>query len=518
MPRSRKLTWQAGTAGRTGRWRKKYRGRSYYFSGGGGKTDQVAYENAVQAWEKKKLEVDATTPKRHQADYDAAISEWQYVLSWCRKQSDDEMAAVAAAKLEKLQTQLASPRPVAISREDKLDGQFDMSVRNPALQQMLDDIAENFEPLPVSVADVQAGLADLETRLANQQSPLPLLTPNLNLLLPADPLQIEKAVWSDRLNVLQRADQPHEADLKSHIDHFLVAKRATVSAGRADMLRLHLNRFSQWCGSGTDVTELAGKTLAEYHQDLIEQARAKSLASATAKECLSSVKTFIRWLWQRDVIPSLPRIMDGRTQQLKIPVDNNEIVVFTVAEIKSLLSKASRRTKLYILLMLNCGMTQKDIADLLHSEVDWKAKRIVRRRSKTKSHASVPIVRYRLWDETFKLLLAERSTGKDERVLLNTNGKPLWQENVDESGKYAKIDNIRTAYRRLCKQVSVSKPLKSLKKTSASLIRGNAKYTSLESLFLGHAPQSMSDRHYAIAPQALLDEAIVWLGGEYGLE
>ena len=149
MPRSRNLTWQAGTAGRTGRWRKKYRGRSYYFSGGGGKTDQVAYENAVQAWEKKKLEVDATTPKRHQADYDAAISEWQYVLSWCRKHSDDEMAAVATTKLAKLQTQLASPRPVAIARDDRLDGQFDMSVRNPALQQMLDDIAQSMDAAPV---------------------------------------------------------------------------------------------------------------------------------------------------------------------------------------------------------------------------------------------------------------------------------------------------------------------------------------------------------------------------------
>jgi site-specific recombinase XerD len=468
MPRSRKLTWQAGTNGRTGRWRKKYRGRSYYFSGGRGKTDQVAYENAVQAWEKKKLEVDATTPKRHQADYDAAINEWQYVLSWCRKHSDDEMAAVAATKLEKLQTQLASPRPAAIAREDKLDGQFDMSVRNPTLQQMLDDIAENFEPLPVSVAEVQAGLADLETRLAEQQGPLPMLTPNPDSLWPADPLQIEKAVWSDRLNVLHRSDEPHEADLQSHIDRFLAAKRATVSAGRADMLRLLLNRFSQWCGSGTNVTELAGKTLAEYHQDLMEQARAKSLASATAKECLSSVKTFIRWLWQRDVIPSLPRIMDGRTQQLNIPVDNNEIVVFTIAEIKSLLAKASQRTKLYILLMLNCGMTQKDIADLLHSEVDWKTKQIIRRRSKTKSHVTVPIVRYRLWEETFALLLAERSNGNEEKVLLNTNGKPLWQETVDEGGKYAKIDNIKSAYSRLCKQAATSKPLKSLKKTSAT--------------------------------------------------
>jgi hypothetical protein len=163
-------------------------------------------------------------------------------------------------------------------------------------------------------------------------------------------------------------------------------------------------------------------------------------------------------------------------------------------------------------------MTQKDIADLVHSEVDWKAKQIVRRRSKTKSHANVPIVRYRLWGDTFKLLRSERSDGNDARVLVNANGKPLWQASVDGEGKYQKIDNIKTAYSRLCKQALINKPLKSLKKTSASLIRGNGKYASLESLFLGHAPTSMADKHYAATPQDLLDEAIVWLGRQYGVK
>ena len=116
------------------------------------------------------------------------------------------------------------------------------------------------------------------------------------------------------------------------------------------------------------------------------------------------------------------------------------------------------------------------------------------------------------------MLVSERSSGDAERVLLNANGKPLWQGKVNESGKYSKIDNVKTAFRRLCSQAEVSKPLKSLKKTSASLLRGNAKYASLESLFLGHAPQSMADKHYAVAPHELLDEAIVWLGGEYGLQ
>ena len=43
-------------------------------------------------------------------------------------------------------------------------------------------------------------------------------------------------------------------------------------------------------------------------------------------------------------------------------------------------------------------------------------------------------------------------------------------------------------------------------------------FTCLESLFLGHAPQSIADRHYAQVPQELLDDAVTWLGGEFGVE
>ena len=66
-------------------------------------------------------------------------------------------------------------------------------------------------------------------------------------------------------------------------------------------------------------------------------------------------------------------------------------------------------------------------------------------------------------------------------------------------------------------KASIDKPLKSLKKTSASLLRGHKEFSGLESLFLGHAPRGMSDRHYAQVPQELLDQAVQWLGTEYGL-
>jgi integrase len=168
--------------------------------------------------------------------------------------------------------------------------------------------------------------------------------------------------------------------------------------------------------------------------------------------------------------------------------------------------------------MLNCGMTQKDIADLQHSEVDWDAGRIIRKRSKTRKHGAVPEVNYKLWPETVRLLRQERSKGQKGPVLLNANGQPLLSEEVTAEGKYKKNDNIKSAFHRLQKKTKINKPLKSLKKTSATLIRGSDEFTSLESLFLGHAGGTIAHRHYAKAPQNLLDQAIDWLATEYWIE
>ena len=79
----------------------------------------------------------------------------------------------------------------------------------------------------------------------------------------------------------------------------------------------------------------------------------------------------------------------------------------------------------------------------------------------------------------------------------------------------SKIDNIKTAFFRLQKKLDISKSLSSFKKTSASLLRGNESYQRLEDLFLGHAPQRMSDKHYTQVPQELFDRAIYWLGEYY---
>ncbi|HEY1067804.1 MAG TPA: hypothetical protein VGE52_16900, partial [Pirellulales bacterium] len=168
---------------------------------------------------------------------------------------------------------------------------------------------------------------------------------------------------------------------------------------------------------------------------------------------------------------------------------------------------------LYFLLMLNCGLTQKDISDLTVAEVDFDGGAITRKRSKTRNRENVPMVSYRLWPETLRLLKQERAQSGD-RVLVNRDGGPLKFEEL-RGKKLVKIDNVNSAYDRLRRRLKFTKPLKALKKTSASLIRDHKNYTSLESLFLGHASRSVAHRHYAKEPQTLLDDAIAWLGRQY---
>lgn len=183
-----------------------------------------------------------------------------------------------------------------------------------------------------------------------------------------------------------------------------------------------------------------------------------------------------------EAIQTLPRVIG--TDTIKITKPAPKVVVFNVEEVKQLLVKASNKTKLYILMAINCGMTGKDISDLAVDEVDWEAGRITRRRSKTKDEPSVPAVSYKLWGETLRLLQQERAAEGD-RVLVSASGGPLLADRI-EDGKHKKVDCIKNGFFRLTKKTKIAKPFGSLKKTSGSLIR-DSEFTALEQLFLGQA-------------------------------
>lgn len=505
MPRKFRLTWQSGCPARGGRWRKKYKGKTYYFPGGRGKSDREAYEAALTLWDALKARLDAAAPRRHQVDYERTITEWEQVLAWSNRHGEQTVASVAFERLASLRHRLEAPLLRPLSSSDRFESLFKLptlTIPDEVFRQVAAELAEN----QVQLHQVPGAGYSRQQEFAAE--------------LDGSAARIAREIWKDRLETQQRraaaCDQSLDAQINAYVqERMLQVDVGGVTTGRVYAIRLHLMAFQEWLGRETAVQDIDGASLMAYRGHLLEKVQTKTWTRITVRHYLTSVKAFVRWLWRMETIPSLPRILEGKSDFLNFGTANSPVVVFTVEEIRTLLRSAPDRLRLYMLLMLNCGMTQKDISDLHPAEIDWEQGRITRKRSKTSEHKDVPTVSYRLWSDTLRLLQQERSPEAADRVLQNANGSPLWTETLTPDGKYRKTDNVKNSFDRLRTKLAITKSLKSLKKTSASLLRANPHFQGLEGLFLGHAPKSMADRHYTRVPEELLDEAIRWLESKY---
>jgi integrase len=161
---------------------------------------------------------------------------------------------------------------------------------------------------------------------------------------------------------------------------------------------------------------------------------------------------------------------------------------------------ATPRVRLYLLLGLNLGYTQADIATLEHSMVDWGGNTVTRNRHKTGQPQLA-----KLWPMTAALLRAEMTTPrKSAFMLLGENGNPLVSEKDSANGKPIKVDAIGHAFLRLKGKVNMAgdkRGFKHFRKTSADLIaKNNQDAPHLAELFLGHTQKGMvkfyAKQHY----------------------
>jgi len=311
-----------------------------------------------------------------------------------------------------------------------------------------------------------------------------------------------------------------DESIEGNIDRFISQKRAQVtggelSAGRCANLELHLAAFRDFVGGSNPISAINSRVMTDFRSDLLDRISRGEFSRVYAKDRLDASTQFTRWLWREETLADLPRVIESRA--FSITVTPTPIKTFTAEEIKALLKASNGQNKLCILLGLNTGMTQGDISDLRPDEVDWEAGVIRRKRSKTRQHKNVPEVAYQLWRETFSLLKKFRRPDC-QQVLANDNGAPLVVVALKPDGKLHKVDNIHCNFSRYCRRMGISgRSFKSLRKTAATMLRGNATFSGLESLFLGHAPRSIADRHYAGVPQELLGQAINWLATQFGI-
>jgi len=333
----------------------------------------------------------------------------------------------------------------------------------------------------------------------------------------------------DRIKA-SKNDGPISKTVKGVVAEFMTRQRAkmrsdAITPSRYDHLRRCLEHFVKCVGGNSLVEHINGQTIEAYHTDLIGKIGIgkDKWTPDTAIQYLVAAKQFVRWAWTTERLPNLPRNIDSKDISIQVPA--KAVKTFSVDEIGVLMAHASERTKLYLLLCLNCGFTQVDVSDLKPDELDWERGYITRKRSKTTDVANAPKVSYPLWTETLRLLkkFGQRS---GERVLLNEDGGPLRVEDVKEvngTEKYSKTDNVASAYYRLirklkAKKLIAHKCLKQLRKTSPSMLESNSKYDHLARHFLGHSPRGVADKHYISPDQILFDEAVKWLGQQFNIE
>jgi integrase len=431
---------------------------------------------------------------------------------WVAKQSDLDLAY--RASLNPPRTPLPAEDLAAAAIGSKEDWPT-------ALRSLLAGLAESgrvfgqepAEPVPVDEGTastlLKQALGDLLLKAIAGGEPLPKQL--AERLPPARAAQVERAVKELRGESAASPDRTVKALADDWFRGLAAQVRANgLSPDRADAVRRFLAPFVAFVGEGADVGAIEPATLTAFHRFCLSQIGGGRWGAVYARDIFATARSWIRWLVELGVIVAPANLA---SKGFRFGSTVKRIQTWTPDEVRQVIGEAPGKLKLALLLMLNCGMTQGDVADLLDSEVDWRTGRIIRRRSKTAARESVPVVNYRLWPATFSLLKQYRS-GQD-RVLLTDAGNPFMRKKM-QAGKLVKVDGFARKYDKLRKRMKL-KPMKLLRKTAASLLETHEVYGRFTGLFLGHTPASMKDRHYSAPPQALFDEAVMWLGDQLGV-
>ncbi len=479
MPAQEHMTWNPSQK----RWLKKYRGKMYSVSPRQLKsppTKDGSRQAANQWWEAKQrtLDDEQAEGKRHPAHirevYQHAIHRHELYAKWQRQFGSVEEAQYADGMIEWLREALVSDNP----------------------------------PFPLSAVQ-----EDPRQRTLRQ--------------MPREDAAAAELVWMDRFRTVGRLDQgtapvPAENTIRSHVDQYLDLKKAQAQAkGKIagfSSFKQWLGVFKSWVAPNAPLDAVNEDLWERYFIYLSGRVASGEISPASAKDYMGAARSFIRSRYERRLI-DLPRNLTSK--QLAIAVPIKDPVTFTVEEVKAHLANATDRTRLYLLMMLNCGMYPQDISSLTQDEVDWERGRINRKRTKTRNRSeNVPRVDYLLWRETFALLRKCRSN-HPTLVLLNDNGKPLLTEQESKNGKLSRNQNVQFAYRRLQEKMKVKgeakKGLKAFRKTGSTLLEQST-YGRFVEHYLGEAPQTVASRHYAHKNGAEFDQAIKWLGEQLGIE
>jgi integrase len=452
------MTWEPAKS----RWRKMYRGKIYTVSCeslGVPSKKEASYRAANDWWGRMRAGLDAGPPSRHPS----IKAELERRRDWAG-QNDPELADVVDNRLQQLE-----------------DASDDEAVEL-ALTPDLDERIATLKELGIKIPDSISRLV-LEGILGDQR--------------------LFRARHDRTLKVPQ--DRTVGAQVKRYLDGKMVEARANqISVSEYDLIRINVGAFRDWIGSETAIDDIGTDRWKSWWHHVLES----DGAIESKKKRYRYARSFVWALVEDGLITAPSNLGSRKIGRFKGGV--RAVPTMTVDEVRSVIEAAPGQLKLHLLLMANCGMTQIDISDLRLDQVDWMAGRIIRKRSKTDDHENVPTVNHKLWPLTITLLKEYRQPS-GERALMTVSGRPWVRDYFKPDGKRSKVDSIKSNYVHIQKRLRIDKPMKLLRKTSATLIE-----QQFSTLFLGHSPRTIKDKHYTAPDQEGFDAAVLKLGQLYG--
>jgi integrase len=322
-----------------------------------------------------------------------------------------------------------------------------------------------------------------------------------SMVFPSDQ---SNAVWQDRLS-RDQLRVPEERLMGKQIKSYLElqmarAKTKHISVPEYDQIRVCLNAFTTWVGEESMIDSISPDRWEAWYVHLLG-----SDISVEYKKQFRHSRNFLMWMAEKGLI--LPPL-NLHARRYRFTGGHKRVPTIPMDEVRKIFVRARGVLRLHLLLLLNCGMTQQDVSDLHPGEVDWEIGRITRRRSKTEKLEQTPIVCYKLWNETFRLL-TEFGHRDGDHVLLTHTGRP-WVRDDIVNNKRKRSDSVKSLYVHL----KAGHNLKLYRKTGATIL--NKQYPDCVELYLGHAPRTVTQRSYVDPDVQRFDHAIEWLGQQFG--
>ncbi len=314
------------------------------------------------------------------------------------------------------------------------------------------------------------------------------------------------SVWQDRLSRDQTSRVPEDRLVGWQLDRYLDLQLARYHADEIGVseyaqTKQSLTAFKTWLNPETLIDHLDSEKWEAWWLFLLKSG--DSIEYKRKK--VRNSRNFVSWLAEKGLIqPPL----NLHSRRYRFGADHRAVPTVPVQEVKGIVEKAKGQTKLHILLMLNCGMTQQDITDLKPEEIDWTDERSPGedRRPSTRSRPQSSVTGSGGKPGDCCSSTANRI---GNYALLTTTGKAWVRDEIIE-GKRHRVDAIRSAYRHL----KIPFTLKLFRKTGSTML--DREYPDCVERYLGHVPRSITDRSYVDPSQDRFDKAIAWLGRQFG--